>query len=79
MSPPPAGGKDSGAARVLGSGTAGIAELALVGPSLLSLLNAAPSSTSSSPLLTYIKVSPRGYCSEASDVQQGSRSEYEHL
>ncbi|ORY43257.1 putative GGC1-protein of the mitochondrial carrier family [Leucosporidium creatinivorum] len=32
MSPPPAGGKDSGAARVLGSGTAGIAELALFHP-----------------------------------------------
>ncbi|GAA5861610.1 hypothetical protein JCM1840_005204 [Sporobolomyces johnsonii] len=32
MSPPPAGGKDSHAARILGSGTAGIAELAIFHP-----------------------------------------------
>ncbi|BGP20968.1 hypothetical protein JCM10213_003360 [Rhodosporidiobolus nylandii] len=32
MSPPPAGGKDSHAARILGSGTSGIAELALFHP-----------------------------------------------
>ncbi|GAA5965346.1 hypothetical protein JCM21900_006005, partial [Sporobolomyces salmonicolor] len=32
MSPPPAGGKDSHAARILGSGTSGIAELAIFHP-----------------------------------------------